>query len=123
MIATRVYKEQTHLLEDDDLGITHACLKAWEAQRGEEATGRRLFAFFNSGRFSGASQAHRHVQFLPVEEMAGGSSGDDWKPLIDLMEEGASKGKLPRPLGSETLFPSWAPRQAGIRTKIRSYAC
>ena len=123
MIATRAYKEQSHLLEEDDLEITYACLKAWEAQRNGEITARRLFAFFNSGRFSGVSQAHRHLQFLPVEEMAGVSSHDGWKPLVDLMGEGASRGKSSRSLDSETPFPSWAPTQAGIRTDSRSYTC
>lgn len=94
MIATRDFKEQTHLLEEDDLEITYACLKAWEAQRDGETTVKKLFAFFNSGRYSGASQAHRHIQFLPVEEMAGRSSDNDWEPLIDLMGNGASKGEL-----------------------------
>ena len=93
MVTTRAYQEQTHLLEEGDLQITHACLKAWEVQKNRDITDRRLFAFFNSGRYSGASQAHRHVQFLPVEEMEGGSSDDGWKPLIDLMGEEASKGK------------------------------
>ena len=92
MIATRAYKEQTHLLEEEDFEITHACLRAWGAQKNGDAETRRLFAFFNSGRYSGASQAHRHIQFLPVEEMEGRSSGNGWKPLIDLIEEGVSQG-------------------------------
>ncbi|KAA6415948.1 MAG: hypothetical protein FRX48_00667 [Lasallia pustulata] len=98
MVATRAYKEQTHLLEEEDFEITHACLKAWGAQKNGDAATRRLFAFFNSGRYSGASQAHRHIQFLPVEEMEGRSSDNGWKPLIDLMEEGVPQGaagKLP----------------------------
>lgn len=97
MIATRDFKEQTHLLEEDDLEITYACLKAWEAQRDGETMVKKLFAFFNSGRYSGASQAHRHIQFLPVEEMAGRSSDNNWEPLIDLMGNGASKGELSPP--------------------------
>lgn len=114
MIATRDYKQQTHLLEEDDLEVTHACLKAWEAQMDGETTTRRLFAFFNSGRFSGASQAHRHVQFLPVEEMAEVSSDGGWRPLIDLMGEGTSRGRLSRSLSLEMAFSPFGPKKSRI---------
>lgn len=85
-MATKQNKQQTALLERDDLEATYACLKSWE-EGSEEPGLRRLFAFFNSGDHSGASQPHRHVQFLPVEEMARGEKPGRWKLLIDLIEE------------------------------------
>jgi len=85
IIATKSNKKQTHRLEQDDLEATYACLKAWEkdvaAQDGGE---KRLFAFFNSGEHSGASQAHRHLQFLPVESMKEEKS-EGWELLMDQM--------------------------------------
>lgn len=94
ILATQTFKEQTHLLEDDDLHMVYACLKAWEHD-GQTSSHRRLFAFFNSGLHSGASQRHRHVQFLPIEQMLDGQDSQQaaWIPLIDLMDEGPSEGK------------------------------
>ncbi len=77
ILATTEFKEQTDLLEEDDLGVTYACLQAWRGQ------GKELFAFFNSGKHSGASQPHRHIQFLPVHSMMSGVKQGDWYPLID----------------------------------------
>lgn len=51
ILATKSNKEQTHMLEANDLVATHACLRSWE-DGGEGG----LFAFFNSGDHSGASQ-------------------------------------------------------------------
>ena len=122
ILATREYKAQTDLLEEDDLQATWEVLHSWnEGKRSEGADGvrdgdgndgrdddnedsarrihgRRLFAFFNSGDFSGASQGHRHLQFLPVEEMRDQEletvtdiderdNGMEWRPLIDLLDE------------------------------------
>jgi sulfate adenylyltransferase (ADP) / ATP adenylyltransferase len=90
-LATKAWKPQTALLEQDDLDIAYACLQAWERDTPKKQP-QRLFAFFNSGEHSGASQVHRHLQFLPIEDMAG-SSGGDWRPLLDRMT-----GKRPRHL-------------------------
>lgn len=86
------------MLEKEDLEVAFACIQAWnnphhqsqdETQKGEE---KRLFAFYNSGSESGASQPHRHLQFLPVEDMHGqhdseseleSESESEWIPLID----------------------------------------
>ena len=97
ILATREWKSQTDLLEKGDLEATYACVKTW----AEVGAGKRLFAFFNSGEDSGASQPHRHIQFLPVEAMAqqeGEGEGEGkrsvWRPLIDVaVEEGGSKSK------------------------------
>jgi len=84
ILATKSNKRQTASLEFDDLAATYACLKAWEGE------GRRLFAFFNSGAHSGASQPHRHVQFVPVEEMNRDAPEGAWRPFLDLVHEKGS---------------------------------
>ena len=69
--------------------MTYSCLQAWQAESTEEAPSR-LFAFFNSGEHSGASQPHRHLQLIPVEDMMGtGSPKSEWQPLIDIITEAA----------------------------------
>lgn len=66
------------MLEEEDLFTAYSCLKAYR-DNGEE-----LFGFFNSGGNSGASQPHRHIQFLPVESMRSGvKDGQRWNVLAD----------------------------------------
>ncbi|KAB8295750.1 hypothetical protein EYC80_008575 [Monilinia laxa] len=78
ILATKEFKEQTHLLEEADLGVAYECLKSYRVE-GEE-----LFGFFNSGDHSGASQPHRHIQFLPVESMRTGLGQESqWSLLSD----------------------------------------
>jgi ATP adenylyltransferase len=78
ILATKAFEQQTDLLEQDDLEAAYACLKAYR-DNGEE-----LFGFFNSGKASGASQPHRHIQFLPVESMRSGIEGGvKWDVLAD----------------------------------------
>jgi ATP adenylyltransferase len=85
IIATKMSKPQTDVLEEDDLALTHACLGAWAKSNSHDPP-RRLFAFFNSGEHSGASQAHRHLQFLPLEDMADATSSQGgWSLLVDRM--------------------------------------
>jgi ATP adenylyltransferase len=82
ILATKEFKEQTHMLEVDDIEAASVCLKAYR-EAGEE-----LFGFFNSGEHSGASQPHRHIQFLPVESMRSGMrSGEGWSILADRLAE------------------------------------
>ena len=66
ILATITYREQTQLLDVEDLEVAYACLKAWEADSAGSTPEKRLFAFFNSGEHSGASQAHRHVCITPL---------------------------------------------------------
>jgi sulfate adenylyltransferase (ADP) / ATP adenylyltransferase len=87
ILSTVVFKRQTDLLESQDLEIAYSCLQAWESE-SKETLPSRLFAFFNSGEHSGASQSHRHLQFLPIEDMMDpGSPEAEWRPLIDTMTE------------------------------------
>lgn len=87
IVSTIGFKRQTDFLDSQDLDVTYSCLQAWEGQSTEESPSR-LFAFFNSGEHSGASQPHRHLQLLPVEDMMDSGSRDTgWQPLIDVMTE------------------------------------
>ncbi|KAL6712386.1 bifunctional AP-4-A phosphorylase/ADP sulfurylase [Coniothyrium glycines] len=87
IIATKLNKKQTQLLEKDDLEATYACLKAWQDISVAGSKQRRLFAFFNSGKHSGASQPHRHLQFLPFERMHDGEATRGWGLLVDLINQ------------------------------------
>ncbi|PSK45158.1 hypothetical protein B9Z65_2298 [Elsinoe australis] len=110
ILATKDYAKQTDLLEPDDLATTYAVLKAWE-----DDGGGKLFAFFNSGLESGASQPHRHVQFVPVDEMRRDvPEARQWKPIIenDLIGEGTSLPGLPMKIqvakaSPETLYDTY----------------
>ena len=87
ILATNGFKQQTHVLEEDDLGAAYASLKAY-SDNGEE-----LFGFFNSGEASGASQPHRHIQFLPVQSMRGGIPENmKWDMLADSLLENPKPG-------------------------------
>lgn len=85
ILATLSNKQQTHLLEPEDIAAAFQCIHAWRANDSKD-TPRELFAFFNSGPHSGASQPHRHIQFLPIESMSG-DSDSDWKPVVDFVAE------------------------------------
>ncbi|KAK1138931.1 bifunctional AP-4-A phosphorylase/ADP sulfurylase [Aspergillus melleus] len=97
ILATTSWKSQTDILEKDDLEAAYACVKEWGSQTDGTET-KRLFAFFNSGDESGASQPHRHLQFLPVEAMAQGGDSGSWQPLIDVV---SSQPSSPSSSGSE----------------------
>ncbi|KAL2862065.1 ATP adenylyltransferase-domain-containing protein [Aspergillus pseudodeflectus] len=84
ILATKDWQEQTDILEKEDLAAAYACVKAWKDENQTSSTRpRRLFAFFNSGEESGASQPHRHLQFLPIEAIAEADNSGSWRPLID----------------------------------------
>lgn len=106
ILTTTEYKEQTHLLEQSDLEATRACIEAYQQYRAGEAgeeegkgreEGPKLYAFFNCGQHSGASQPHRHLQLLVVERMREGletvdGNGTD-KTLSTSTTETDTKGK------------------------------
>ncbi|KAL4883752.1 ATP adenylyltransferase-domain-containing protein [Aspergillus karnatakaensis] len=84
ILATTAWEEQTDILNKEDLAAAYACVRAWGEEKKPDGTrSRRLFAFFNSGYESGASQPHRHLQFIPVEAMSEDDETGSWKPLID----------------------------------------
>ncbi|KAJ5193221.1 ATP adenylyltransferase C-terminal [Penicillium cf. viridicatum] len=74
LLVTKDWQAQTDILDKPDLEATYECLKAWNtdedgSRSANGSSSKSLFAFFNSGDDSGASQPHRHLQFLPVEAM------------------------------------------------------
>lgn len=81
ILATKQNKPQTYLLEKEDIHTTFQCLREWTSQHNPTA---KLFGFFNSGEHSGASQPHRHVQFLSEEDMTvNESNGLSWSLLVE----------------------------------------
>jgi ATP adenylyltransferase len=105
ILATKEFKLQTHLLEESDLQATLACIDAYEQAKqqqqqtapngepvdascltdtrgGKAAQEDGLFAFFNGGDHSGASQPHRHIQLLPISRMRDGlETSSSWEVL------------------------------------------
>jgi len=68
LMVTKEFQSQTSLLKPPELAQIYMLLDA-----GRKAN-RRFFAFYNCGDNSGASQPHKHVQFIPIE-------GDDGPPI------------------------------------------
>ncbi|KAI8721248.1 hypothetical protein NCS52_00572000 [Fusarium sp. LHS14.1] len=80
ILATNEFKDQDHLLERDDFAAIRACIDGYDNAEG----GDGLFTFFNSGEFSGASQAHRHIQMIPISRMKDGLGPDSpWSVVAD----------------------------------------
>jgi len=90
ILATKDYKEQTDDLEELDLEATFACLRLWEEGNGSSRS-TKLFAFFNSGEHSGASQPHRHIQFLPMDSILEGFDGPETPQLAAFISPGMFK--------------------------------
>jgi len=68
LMVTREFESQTSLLKPSELAQIYMLLNASRKAK------RPFFAFYNCGDNSGASQPHKHVQFLPIE-------GDDGPPI------------------------------------------
>lgn len=66
ILSTVDFHYQNEPLRKEDLAAVWACLHAWRQLDETAAPGERLYAFFNSGHDSGASQPHRHAQFIPL---------------------------------------------------------
>lgn len=85
ILVTKEFKPQTHVLEEADIAATFACIQAYHTD------GQELFAFFNCGQHSGASQPHRHLQLLPVDRMKDGledvDRGSEWSVLAEKITE------------------------------------
>ncbi|KAF7793886.1 hypothetical protein EIP86_005008 [Pleurotus ostreatoroseus] len=62
LLITKEYHSQSAPLMPPDLVQTYLFLMA--AQKA----GKRFFAFYNCGDMSGASQPHKHLQLIPLEE-------------------------------------------------------
>ncbi|KAK0212889.1 ATP adenylyltransferase-domain-containing protein [Desarmillaria ectypa] len=68
LLVTKEFKSQTLPLVPDDLVQTYALLTAAYKAR------QNMFAFYNCGDLSGASQPHKHIQLIAVEN-------DDGPPI------------------------------------------
>lgn len=68
LLVTKEFKSQTLPLVPDDLVQTYALLTAAYKAR------QNMFAFYNCGDLSGASQPHKHIQFITVDD-------DDGPPI------------------------------------------
>ncbi|KAI0930179.1 hypothetical protein AcW1_008934 [Taiwanofungus camphoratus] len=62
LLVTKDYQSQTSPLLPVDLVQVYTLLVA--AQK----VGRKFFAFYNCGDLSGASQPHKHIQLIPVDD-------------------------------------------------------
>ncbi|KAF8210649.1 HIT-like domain-containing protein [Mycena galopus ATCC 62051] len=65
LLVTKEFQSQASPLSPPDLVQTYLLLAAARKAR------HNLFAFYNCGDNSGASQAHKHVQFIPLEDEDG----------------------------------------------------
>ncbi|KAF3916222.1 ADP-sulfurylase [Arthrobotrys entomopaga] len=83
ILATNDFQQQSHPLAIGDMEAILSVLKTWDSYNNdhnddndthspsldltqEAREHQALYGFFNSGRESGASQPHRHVQFIPL---------------------------------------------------------
>ncbi|KAK6080281.1 putative bis(5'-nucleosyl)-tetraphosphatase [Seiridium cupressi] len=109
ILITKTAKPQTHLLEQGDVAAAHACVRAYSDQ------GQELFVFFNSGEHSGASQPHRHLQLLPVEQMRQGleqtDNGSLWSVLAEAVHAQQQHRDLPFAVLSEGISPDVSPEE------------
>ncbi|KAL6310408.1 ATP adenylyltransferase-domain-containing protein [Sparassis latifolia] len=88
LLVTKEYKSQASPLLPAELAQIYTFLVA------ARQAGRHFFAFYNCGDLSGASQPHKHVQFLPIE--------DDGPP-IERLARSTSIEVITRPFSLTTL--------------------
>jgi ATP adenylyltransferase len=109
ILITKTSKPQTHVLEHDDIAAAHACVRAYSEN------GQKLFVFFNSGEHSGASQPHRHLQLLPLEQIRQGlehaDGGSSWSVLAETIHAQQQHRDLPFAILSETVSPDTSPEE------------
>ncbi|AEO58211.1 histidine triad-like protein [Thermothelomyces thermophilus ATCC 42464] len=108
ILATRAFKEQTDLLERDDLEAAYACIEAYHNSSENDDSGSELYVFFNSGPASGSSQPHRHLQMLPVRRMREGLDGGDggaWDVLAGQLLDPGVRRRVPFSTFAEPIGP------------------
>lgn len=66
MLVTKEFKSQNTPLSPNELSATFEVLKTLEKSKSEHH--KNWFAFYNSGTESGASQPHKHVQFMTLPD-------------------------------------------------------
>ncbi|KAK4464052.1 FIT family protein scs3 [Cladorrhinum samala] len=103
ILCTREWREQTDLLDAEDLEAAYACIRGYRdagKQQGEGGGDKELYVFYNSGAASGSSQPHRHLQLLVAERMregleGQGERGSGWDVLAKKLADGEVRGRLP----------------------------
>ncbi|KAF8894086.1 hypothetical protein BD779DRAFT_975539 [Infundibulicybe gibba] len=65
LLVTKEFKSQASPLMPPDLAQSYLLLAA------ASKAGKHFFGFYNCGDNSGASQPHKHVQFIPLDDPAG----------------------------------------------------
>ncbi|KAH9061312.1 HIT-like domain-containing protein [Lactarius vividus] len=89
LLVTKEFQSQTSPLEPSDL------VQAYLLLRAAHKAGKHLFAFYNCGEQSGASQAHKHLQFLPTADEDG--------PPIERLAKAARIDKADKPFALSAL--------------------
>ncbi|KAI0318386.1 HIT-like domain-containing protein [Amylostereum chailletii] len=89
LLVTKEYQSQNAPLLPADLVQAYSILLA------AKKAGKHYFAFYNCGENSGASQPHKHLQFIPTEE-------DDGPP-IELLAQAAELQRDDTPFSLSTL--------------------
>ncbi|KAH8990532.1 HIT-like domain-containing protein [Lactarius akahatsu] len=89
LLVTKEFQSQTSPLEPSDL------VQAYLLLRAANKAGNHLFAFYNCGEQSGASQAHKHLQFLPTADEDG--------PPIERLAKAARIDKADKPFALSAL--------------------
>jgi ATP adenylyltransferase len=84
LVVTREFVDQDLLLDRSDFDAAVACLR--------EVDG---LVFYNGGRVAGASQAHRHLQLVPLP-LGGGAWGVPMEALFDQWSSGGGTTRLLR---------------------------
>ena len=111
ILATKANKPQTDLLDPEDLATAFACLQAWrDDHRSIPSQDNDILAFFNSGPHSGASQPHRHIQFISTTDMKHGikdyEKARQWKFLLKYLRTPHPLAKsLPQMLKHDPRMP------------------
>ncbi len=83
LIVTRRFEHQETLLTHEDFVALAACLREFDA-----------LAFYNAGAAAGASQAHKHLQLVPLP-LGGGSARVPIEPLLDVARGASGVCTLP----------------------------
>lgn len=89
LLITKEFQSQTSPLEPSDL------VQAYLLLRAAHKAGKHLFAFYNCGDRSGASQPHKHLQFLPTADEDG--------PPIERLAKAARIQKEDKPFALSAL--------------------
>ncbi|KAH9047834.1 HIT-like domain-containing protein [Lactarius hengduanensis] len=106
LLVTKEFQSQSSPLEPSDL------VQAYLLLRAAHKAGNHLFAFYNCGEQSGASQAHKHLQFLPTADEDG--------PPIERLAKAARIDNADKPFALSALPFANHIRRLALPTTTRS---